>query len=306
MTEFTQNPDASTPVTVATMLDAGQQLFESRAIYFGHGTTSAWDEAVYLLSYVLDLPPNADRSLLSEQLTEQQQADIQALYQRRVDERIPAPYLTGTAWFCGLPFSVDKRVIIPRSPLAELIYNGFQPWCEAEPAQVLDLCCGSGCIGIACAYAFEQTHVVLSDLCPDALAVATENVIRHELGNRVRALQSDLFDGLVGQRFDLIVSNPPYVDATDLAEMPAEYQHEPELALASGADGLDFTRRLLREAEHYLTEEGVLVVEVGNSWVALEQAFPHVPFIWLEFSEGDAGVFVLSRNDLVQHRESFT
>ncbi|MGB0668690.1 MAG: 50S ribosomal protein L3 N(5)-glutamine methyltransferase [Porticoccaceae bacterium] len=305
MTEFTQNPDGSTAVTVATMLAAGEQLFEAEEIYFGHGTTSAWDEAVYLLSYVLDLPPNADRSLLSELLTEQQQADIQALYQRRVTERIPAPYLTGTAWFCGLPFMVDKRVIIPRSPLAELIVNGFQPWCETEPSQILDLCSGSGCIGIACAYAFEQAHVVLSDISTEALAVASENLIRHEVGNRVRALQSDLFDGLVGQRFDLIVSNPPYVDANDLAEMPDEYQHEPELALASGADGLDFTRRLLREAEHYLTEEGVLVVEVGNSWVALEQAFPRVPFIWLEFSEGDAGVFVLTRNDLIEHRESF-
>jgi len=254
---------------------------------------------------VLDLPPDADRSLLSQVLTDQQQADIQALYQRRVSERIPAPYLTGTAWFCGLPFKVDKRVIIPRSPLAELVYNGFQPWCETEPAKVLDLCTGSGCIGIACAYAFEQAHVVLSDISVDALAVAAVNIEQHEVGNRVRALQSDLFDGLSGQRFDLIVSNPPYVDAVDLADMPDEYQHEPELALASGDDGLDFTRRLLSEAEQYLTEEGVLVVEVGNSWVALERAFAKVPFVWLEFAEGDAGVFVLSRNQLLEHRESF-
>ncbi|MDA8978490.1 50S ribosomal protein L3 N(5)-glutamine methyltransferase [bacterium] len=288
------------------MLEQGQQQFEAAQIYFGHGTTSAWDEAVYLLSYVLDLPPSADRSLLSQAVTEQQQADIQALYQRRVTERIPAPYLTGTAWFCGLPFAVDKRVIIPRSPVAELIFNGFQPWCEAEPAKVLDLCTGSGCIGIACAYAFEEAHVVLSDICSEALTVAATNIAQHELGNRVRALQSDLFDGLSGQRFDLIVSNPPYVDAQDLAEMPDEYHHEPELALASGRDGLNFTRRLLREAEQYLSEEGVLVVEVGNSWLALERAFPNVPFVWLEFTEGDAGVFVLSRNELLEHRESFT
>jgi len=305
MTEINTTPDILAPVTVATMLEQGQQQFERAQIYFGHGTTSAWDEAVYLLSYVLDLPPDADRSLLSEELTDQQQADIQALYQRRVDERIPAPYLTGTAWFCGLPFAVDERVIIPRSPVAELVYNGFAPWCEAAPARVLDLCTGSGCIGIACAYAFEHAQVVLSDISTDALAVATINIEQHQVGNRVRALQSDLFDGLGGQCFDLIVSNPPYVDAADLAEMPDEYQHEPELALASGFDGLDFTRRLLREAEQYLTEEGVLVVEVGNSWVALEQAFPQVPFIWLEFSEGDAGVFVLTRNQLLEHRESF-
>ncbi|MDA8786377.1 50S ribosomal protein L3 N(5)-glutamine methyltransferase [Porticoccaceae bacterium] len=305
MTEITTTPDILAPVTVATMLEQGQQQFETAQIYFGHGTTSAWDEAVYLLSHVLDLPPDADRSLLSQVLTDQQQADIQALYQRRVSERIPAPYLTGTAWFCGLPFKVDKRVIIPRSPLAELVYNGFQPWCETEPAKVLDLCTGSGCIGIACAYAFEQAHVVLSDISVDALAVAAVNIEQHEVGNRVRALQSDLFDGLSGQRFDLIVSNPPYVDAVDLADMPDEYQHEPELALASGDDGLDFTRRLLIEAEQYLTEEGVLVVEVGNSWVALERAFAKVPFVWLEFAEGDAGVFVLSRNQLLEHRESF-
>lgn len=305
MTEITTTPDILAPVTVATMLEQGQQQFETAQIYFGHGTTSAWDEAVYLLSHVLDLPPDADRSLLSQVLTDQQQADIQALYQRRVSERIPAPYLTGTAWFCGLPFKVDKRVIIPRSPLAELVYNGFQPWCETEPAKVLDLCTGSGCIGIASAYAFEQAHVVLSDISVDALAVAAVNIEQHEVGNRVRALQSDLFDGLSGQRFDLIVSNPPYVDAVDLADMPDEYQHEPELALASGDDGLDFTRRLLIEAEQYLTEEGVLVVEVGNSWVALERAFAKVPFVWLEFAEGDAGVFVLSRNQLLEHRESF-
>ena len=305
MTEITITPDILAPVTVATMLEQGQQQFETAQIYFGHGTTSALDEAVYLLSHVLDLPPDADRSLLSQVLTDQQQADIQALYQRRVSERIPAPYLTGTAWFCGLPFKVDKRVIIPRSPLAELVYNGFQPWCETEPAKVLDLCTGSGCIGIACAYAFEQAHVVLSDISVDALAVAAVNIEQHEVGNRVRALQSDLFDGLSGQRFDLIVSNPPYVDAVDLADMPDEYQHEPELALASGDDGLDFTRRLLIEAEQYLTEEGVLVVEVGNSWVALERAFAKVPFVWLEFAEGDAGVFVLSRNQLLEHRESF-
>ena len=147
---------------------------------------------------------------------------------------------------------------------------------------------------------------MLSDICSEALTVAATNIAQHELGNRVRALQSDLFDGLSGQRFDLIVSNPPYVDAQDLAEMPDEYHHEPELALASGRDGLNFTRRLLREAEQYLSEEGVLVVEVGNSWLALERAFPNVPFVWLEFTEGDAGVFVLSRNELLEHRESFT
>lgn len=300
-----KNPNNTEPVTVASMLEMGEQLFESQGLYFGHGTTNAWDEAVYLLSFVLDLPPDADRSKLSEILTAQQQADIWALFQRRVDERIPAPYLTGTAWFCGLAFNVDQRVIIPRSPIAELIYNGFQPWCESEPDNILDLCTGSGCIGIACAYAFEQAQLVLSDISADALAIAQQNIAQHQLGDRVVAVQSDLFDGLNNQRFDLIVSNPPYVDATDLATMPEEYQHEPELALASGVDGLDFTRRLLREAAQRLTEQGVLVVEVGNSSVALEKAFPSIPFLWLSFTEGDAGVFVLTREQLLEFRESF-
>ena len=305
MTEINLTPENSAPVTVAAMLEQGEQQFEKAQIYFGHGTTSAWDEAVYLLSFVLNLPPDADRSLLDQVLTAEQNRAIQELYQRRVTERIPAPYLTGTAWFCGLPFHVDERVIIPRSPLAELIYNGFQPWCDSTPDSVLDLCTGSGCIGISCAYAFEQAEVVLSDISADALAVTQANIVEHNVGNRVTAVESDLFDNLGSQRFDLIVSNPPYVDARDLAEMPDEYQHEPELALASGYDGLDFTRRLLREAEQHLTAQGVLVVEVGNSWVALEQAFPEVAFVWLEFVEGDAGVFVLTREQLLEHKESF-
>ena len=170
---------------------------------------------------------------------------------------------------------------------------------------VLDLCTGSGCIGIACAYAFEQAEVVLSDISLEALQVTASNIAKHDVTGRVTAVESDLFDNLGTQRFDLIVSNPPYVDARDLAEMPDEYQHEPELALASGHDGLDFTRRLLREAEQYLTAQGVLVVEVGNSWLALEQAFPEVAFVWLEFTEGDAGVFVLTRDQLLEHKESF-
>jgi ribosomal protein L3 glutamine methyltransferase len=305
MIEINPTPDNSAPVTVAAMLEQGEQQFEKAQIYFGHGTTNAWDEAVYLLSFVLNMPPDADRSLLDQVLTTEQLMAIQALYQRRITERIPAPYLTGTAWFCGLPFYVDERVIIPRSPLAELIYNGFQPWCDSTPGSVLDLCTGSGCIGIACAYAFEQAEVVLSDISADALAVTAANIAEHNVAARVTAVESDLFDNLGSQRFDLIVSNPPYVDARDLAEMPDEYQHEPELALASGHDGLDFTRRLLREAEQYLSAQGVLVVEVGNSWVALERAFPLVPFVWLEFTEGDAGVFVLTRDQLLEHKESF-
>ena len=298
-------PTNTDPVTVEQILTEGQLLFETSDLYFGHGTDNAWDEAVYLVFYALGLPPDADRSVLNQQLTDIQRKAIHQLFEQRIRDRIPAAYLTGRAWFCGLPFAVDKRVIIPRSPIAELIMNGFHPWCSTEPQRLLDLCTGSGCIGIACAYAFENAEVVLSDICADALQVAQQNIQQHDLAARVSAVQSDLFENLAGQKFDLIVSNPPYVDADDYASMPDEYFHEPELALASGNDGLDFTRRLLREAHDYLTEHGVLIVEVGNSGEALDRLFPSVPFLWLEFSEGDGGVFLLTRDQLLEHRESF-
>lgn len=294
--------------TIGEMLEYGQMLFEKSDIYFGHGTDNAWDEAVYLLSSVLNLPPNADRSLLEHSVSDDDQKKITALFHRRIDERVPAPYITRQAWFCTLPFYVDERVIVPRSPIAELIYNQFQPWCLETPNKILDLCTGSGCIGIACAYAFERAQVVLSDISPDALEVAAINIDQHDLNSRVSAIESDLFAAFecsAKNSFDLIVSNPPYVDADDLAKMPDEYNHEPDLALASGEDGLDFTRRLLREAANYLTEQGVLIVEVGNSSVALEKAFPQVPFTWLEFTEGDGGVFVLTRTQLRQYADCF-
>jgi ribosomal protein L3 glutamine methyltransferase len=293
---------------IGEMLEYGQKLFEQSDIYFGHGTDNAWDEAVYLLSSVLNLPPDADRSLLDNSVSADDQEKITALYQRRIDERVPAPYITKQAWFCTLPFYVDERVIVPRSPIAELIYNQFQPWCTESPKKILDLCTGSGCIGIACAYAFERAQVVLSDISPEALEVTAINIQQHDLESRVTAIESDLFSSFessANNSFDLIVSNPPYVDADDLAQMPDEYSHEPDLALASGDDGLDFTRRLLREAANYLTEQGVLIVEVGNSSVALEKAFPQVPFTRLEFSEGDGGVFVLTRTQLRQYADCF-
>ena len=298
-------PTNTDPVTVEQILTEGQLLFETSDLYFGHGTDNAWDEAVFLVFYALDLPPDADRSVLNQQLTDIQCKAIHQLFEQRIRDRIPAAYLTGRAWFCGLPFAVDKRVIIPRSPIAELIMSGFHPWCSTEPQRLLDLCTGSGCIGIACAYAFENAEVVLSDICADALQVAQQNIQQHDLAARVSAVQSDLFENLADQKFDIIVSNPPYVDADDYASMPDEYFHEPELALASGNDGLDFTRRLLREAHDYLTEHGVLIVEVGNSGEALDRLFPSVPFLWLEFSEGDGGVFLLTRDQLLEHRESF-
>lgn len=266
--------------------------------YFGHGTDNALDEALQLVLHTLGVPLGQHEMLLDARVTSEEKKHLAAVVDARVVDRIPVPYLTGEAWFAGLPFNVDERVLIPRSPIAELIEQGFEPWLGGEPVnRILDLCTGSGCIGIACAHYFEEAEVDLSDISVDALAVAQSNIERHDLQHRVRAIQADIFKGLTGP-YDLIVSNPPYVDAEDLAAMPAEYQHEPALALGSGDDGLDLTRQILRQANDYLSEGGLLVVEVGNSALALEQAFPTVPFTWVEFERGGHGVFVLNKMEL--------
>lgn len=285
--------------TVRDFIRWGASRFHEANLFFGHGTDNAWDEAVFLVLSAIHLPPDSDARILDARLTRTEKQRVAMYLERRVNERIPAPYITGEAWFAGLPFKVDERVLIPRSPIAELIEQGFEPWLAHEPARILDLCTGSGCIGIACAMAFPEARVDLSDISGDALVITQGNIDRHQLGDRVRAVQSDLFAELREERYDLIVSNPPYVDAQDFVVMPAEYQHEPELALVSGADGLDFTRRLLREAPRHLEPHGVLVVEVGNSAAALDSAFPELPVTWLEFERGGFGVFVISREQLV-------
>ncbi len=273
--------------------------FNAAGLYYGHGTDNAQDEAWYLVCGALKLPFDLDGRLLDGRLTETERQQLEQLVERRISERIPVAYLVGEAWFAGLPFNVDERVLVPRSPLAELIDVGFQPWLgDVEPEHILDLCTGSGCIGIACAFAFPESRVVLSDVSADALAVASSNIERHSLSDRVTAQQSDVFSGLEGQRFDLIVSNPPYVDAEDLAGMPAEYHAEPALGLGSGDDGLNITRRILQQAAGHLNEGGLLVVEVGNSGRALDEAFPELPLTWVEFERGGHGVFVISKDDL--------
>ena len=285
-------------LTIRDFLRWGASEFIAAKLFYGHGTDNPWDEAEQLVLHAIHMAPPLGDEWLDARLLRSEREQVVENIRRRIEERIPAAYITGQAWFAGLPYTVDERVLVPRSPIAELIEKRFSPWLVDEPLQILDLCTGSGCIGIACAHAFPDAEVQLSDISYDALAVAEENIQQHGVTERIFALQSDLFENLYGQRFDLIVSNPPYVDADDMASLPDEFHAEPELGLASGRDGLDFTRRLLVEAADYLTENGVLVVEVGNSWPALEDAYPALPFTWVEFERGGHGVFVLTAQDL--------
>lgn len=278
--------------------------FNEAGLYYGHGTDNAWDEASALVLQSLHLPWNVDKDTLSARLSMAERQLIVERIERRTNEHIPVAYLTGQAYFCGLSFAVNSDVLVPRSPIAELIEQGFEPWLQDEPKRILDLCTGSGCIGIACAYAFEWAEVDLSDISKEAIAVADKNIRKHHLEDRVKAIESDLFAGLVDQRYDLIVSNPPYVNAEDLQSMPTEYQREPEIALGSGEDGLDFTRRLLLEAADHLNDGGALIVEVGNSWPALEKAFAELPFTWVEFENGGHGVFLLFKEQLLEMANS--
>ncbi len=297
--------------TLQDMLRWSISRMNEAGLYFGHGTDNARDDAVMLVTHALHLPWNIDHDWQNAKLTRSEREDIITLLSRRINERMPTPYLTGEAWFYGLPFSVDERVLIPRSPIAEIIAARFQPWLGGELGgrsgksvhRILDLCTGSGCIGIACAIEFPQAHVELLDISFDALTLAEENIARHGLSDRVMALQSDLFAAADG-KYDVIVSNPPYVDADDMNCLPQEFHNEPELALAAGEDGLDLVRIMLSEARKYLADDGVFIVEVGNSWPALEDAYPTVPFMWQEFEMGGHGVFVLTADQLDECAEA--
>lgn len=291
--------------SIRDLIRWGVSRFHETEVYFGHGTDNAWDEARLLVLGGLHLPWNTAEEWLDCRLEQDEIAAIRNLLMQRIEQRVPAAYLLGEAWFCGLPYCVDERVLVPRSPIGELINQRFAPFLEQPPTRILDLCTGSGCIGIACAHAFPEAEVVLSDLSFDALEVANLNIERHEMEERVYTVQGDGFDGLPEQRFELIVSNPPYVDAEDFADMPLEYQHEPEMGLACGDDGLDLVRRMLAEAADHLTENGLLVIEVGNSQVHVEQIYPEVEFRWLEFANGGHGVFLLTAEQCRQHQALF-
>lgn len=294
------------PATVEQLIRHGAEAFERAELWFGHGTDNAVDEAAELVCFAADLKHEDAPNEYLRVLTEGQHARLLALFDRRIRERVPAAYLTNRMWFCGREFYVDERVLVPRSPIAELIEARFEPWIDSSRIErVLDLGTGSGCIAIASALTLPTSRVEATDVSQDALAVAAINIERFDLAARVRLMRSDVFGGLSGERYDVIVSNPPYVGEDELRALPDEYRREPQLGLHGGRDGLDIVRRILAEAEQHLQPHGILIVEVGNTEGVVVEAFPRAPFTWLEFERGGGGVCLLTAQQLAEHREEF-
>ena len=303
--DIAQSPVEQDLKSILDMMRWAYSYFNASDLYYGHGHDNAWDEANQLVLSALALPVDVPESLYASRLTYVEKNRIVEMVKERLGLRKPVAYLTNSAWFCGLEFYVDERVIVPRSPIGELIQQGLTGILRTEPHRILDMCTGSGCIAIACAGRFPNAEIDAVDLSIDALNVAEINIERHNVAHKVFPLQSDLFNQLPQDKYDLIITNPPYVDEEDLADMPEEFHHEPEMALGSGSDGLDITKRILAQAADYLSDNGVLVCEVGNSMVHLIEQFPAVPFNWLEFKNGGLGVFSLTRDQLVAHRNLF-
>lgn len=286
--------------TLRDLLRLAVSRFNEAGLFFGHGSDNAWDEAAYLLLHALHLPPDRLEPFLDARLTVAERKKLFDVIERRVRDRIPAAYITGEAWLGEHRFRVDERVIVPRSFIAELLDVQLHPWVEDpwDIGSALDLCTGSGCLAILTALAFPTAEVDAVDLSPDALEVARANIDDYGLGDRVHAIRSDLFAAVAGRRYDLIVSNPPYVNAASMAALPEEYRHEPQMALAGGEDGLDLVRILLREARNHLNPGGLLVVEIGHNRADLEAVFPDTPFTWLDTAGGDEFVFLLRDDEL--------
>ena len=291
--------------TIQDMMRWAYSYFNASDLYYGHGYDNAWDEAQQLVLAALYLPADVPEAMYQSRLTLVEKERVIRLIETRLGTRQPVAYLTNSAWFCGSEFYVDERTIVPRSPIGELIMQKFAGLIDHEPKRILDMCTGSGCIAIACAQQFLAAEVDAVDLSLDALDVAQINIERHGLAERVFPISSDLFNDIPQDKYDLIVTNPPYVDEEDLDDMPQEFHFEPEMSLGSGADGLDITKRILAQATDYLTDNGVLVCEVGNSMVHLIEQFPTVPFNWIEFKNGGLGVFSLTRAQLVEYRHLF-
>ncbi|WKE64171.1 50S ribosomal protein L3 N(5)-glutamine methyltransferase [Gallaecimonas kandeliae] len=294
--------------TIQDMIRWAVSRFSAANIYYGHGTDNPWDEAVALVLASLYLPMDIDNDTRHARLTLSERQRIVERIMVRIQERKPVPYITNQAWFCHMPFYVDERVLIPRSPIGELIENQFSPWLDGrEVTRILDLCTGSGCIGIACAHHFPEAEVDITDLSKDALAVAERNIEEHGLLHQVTPIHSDLFRAIPeGEKYDLIVTNPPYVDAEDMGDLPNEYHHEPAVALAAGSDGLKLVNRILANAGKHLKDGGILICEVGNSEVHMNHQYPELPITWLEFERGGSGVFLITKEDLDAHADLFS
>ena len=277
-------------------LDRITDAFDTADLFFGHGTDNAWDEACWLLE-TLARRHQLPQLQLGTALPTDLLVEVEDIARLRMDTRKPLAYLLNEAWFCDVPFYVDERVLVPRSPFAELIRNRFEPLLPKTPRRILDLCTGGGCIGIACALAFPDAEVVLADLSPDALAVARINIEKHKLSGRVQWVESDLFDNITG-KFDLIVSNPPYVGAEEYAELPDEYLREPQLGLLTGNDGLEIPLKILQQAAEFLTDDGLLLLETGATWPLLDEVRSDLPFLWLEFEHGGEGICALTAEQL--------
>lgn len=292
--------------TANDFIRLGISAFNQTQCYFGHGTNNAYDEAVQLVLHALSLDYSVPADLLNSTLLETEKRAIIELFQDRIQKRIPAPYLTHKAYFAQLSFYVDERVIIPRSPMAEIIEKQFEPWHRADTINnVLDLCTGSGCIAIACAHYLEEAHVDAIEFSKEAFLVAQRNIDEHAMQNRVSLIRSDLFSALEpSHQYDIIVSNPPYVDENEMTTMPDEYKHEPKLALESGLDGLEHAKRILKDASKFLKIDGKLFLEVGASAIALENQYPHVPFTWVELERGGFGVLCITRQELEKYFSS--
>lgn len=295
----------SSLLTIKDYLRWAYSMFNRSDIFYGQGLDNAWDEASQLILSGLALPMDTPTELYDARLTASEKQTLLNLVSERLQKRIPVAYLTNSSWFCGLEFYVDERVLIPRSPIGELIHHHFRGIISHEPKRILDMCTGSGCIAVSCAAEFPEAEVDAVDLSIDALHVAEINIERHNLTHRVFPLQSDLFDRLPADKYDLIIANPPYVDAEDLSSMPQEFGYEPVMALEAGQDGLVLVKRILVQAADYLTDGGTLICEVGNSMVHLTEQYPDVPFRWLEFEHGGDGVFAVSKENLQLYRERF-
>jgi ribosomal protein L3 glutamine methyltransferase len=300
-----QSPPPSELISVLDWIRYSISSFYQTGVFFGHGTDNEWDEASSLvfqaLNLPLDMPVLRQEALYHAKVTEAEKLIMMDWLQQRVELQKPLPYITNQAWFAGMPFYVDERVLIPRSPFAELIANEFTPFLKAKPEYILDLCTGGGCIAIALASQFPDASVDASDIDSDALDVASMNIHEYQLEQRVLPLQSDLFSALEGQQYDLIVSNPPYVDAKDMADLPDEFHHEPQHALAAGDDGLAFVDIMLKQASNYLRDGAWMFVEVGNSELHIATRFPGLKVIWCEFELGGSGIFAVQKETLIEY-----